>query len=430
MNDDDRIRTGRKTTGANACALAIAARAFNVPSETFIRDHVRLLAPDATALICDDATGTDTFACPVFGGPLPSGNMRQRPWRARLMAPLRRAPWPRLHEPAERHLAEFLEAHRPRALLAEHGTTGCRVLAASLHAQVPLFVHFHGADATTVAARPRWRKRYQILFAEAAGIFAPSRFLAGRLRDLGCPKHKLHVSPNGLDPSLFRATTCEAGRVLAVGRLVEKKGPQFTLEAFARVKHSRAEAHLDIIGDGPLYDECRSLAANLSIDDAVTFHGAQPHGVVTEMLSRAALFVQHSVTTTDGDMESFGISLLEAQASAVPVVATQHNGFADTVVHGQTGLLVPERDVPAMADAMALLLSDSEKAGAMGAAGRARVRAEFRHDHVRVRLLSLMGLTDLLGTEPHNPLVPATAVVDPDENFAREHDFRDPDPSR
>ena len=94
-------------------------------------------------------------------------------------------------------------------------------------------------------------------------------------------------------------------------------------------------------------------------------------------MKKAALFCQHSVTAPRGDIEAFGITIIEAMACGVPVVVTRHNGFPETVVDGITGFMVPEHDVHAMAAAMKRLLADSELRRKMGKAARDRVIKKF-----------------------------------------------------
>jgi glycosyltransferase involved in cell wall biosynthesis len=196
----------------------------------------------------------------------------------------------------------------------------------------------------------------------------------------------------------FRPTARLPFRVLAVGRLVEKKAPHLTIRAFAEVARRFPEARLDMIGDGPLMDRCRALVEEHGLATRVRLHGAQPSNVVARFMAEASLFVQHSVTAPNGDTEGFGISLIEAMASEVPLVVTRHNGFVEIVLDGETGLLVDEHDVSGMAEAMATLLGDTDRARAMGEAGRRRVLANFTHDHVRDRLRAIMGFPPFTGT--------------------------------
>jgi glycosyltransferase involved in cell wall biosynthesis len=111
------------------------------------------------------------------------------------------------------------------------------------------------------------------------------------------------------------------------------------------------------------------------------------------LMRSGGIFVQHSLTASDGDTEGLGLSLLEAMACEVPVVVTRHNGFVETVEHNVTGLLVDEHDVKAMAGAIGDLLADPVRAEAMGKAARRRVLNHFTLEHSRTRLRAILGLS-------------------------------------
>jgi glycosyltransferase involved in cell wall biosynthesis len=115
----------------------------------------------------------------------------------------------------------------------------------------------------------------------------------------------------------------------------------------------------------------------LGVGDRVEFLGPQPLDVVRSELRQARLFVQHSVVAANGDSEGSPVSIAEAAATALPVVATRHAGIPELVLDGLTGLLVSERDAEAMGEAMARLLADGTLAGEMGRAARQHAVAEF-----------------------------------------------------
>ena len=160
----------------------------------------------------------------------------------------------------------------------------------------------------------------------------------------------------------------EAPLALAVGRLIAQKDHATLLRAFARVRSALPEARLAILGAGPLEAETRALAAELGLEDCVTLPGRTD---IRDWLERADLFVHTS------RWEGFGIVLLEAMLAGLPVVATRVSAVPEVVVDGETGVLVEAGDVAARAAAVAALLSDPERAAALGAAGRRRAREEF-----------------------------------------------------
>jgi colanic acid/amylovoran biosynthesis glycosyltransferase len=230
------------------------------------------------------------------------------------------------------------------------------------------------------------------LFVSADGIIAASEFMNQKICDLGCPRDNISVAHCGVDPQRFRPSTREPGLIAAVGRLVEVKAPHLTIRAFAKVRRKHPGARLEVVGDGDLRALCESTIKDCGLEDAVVMHGARPTAFCADLMSRASIFVQHSVTAENGDTEGLGVSLLEAMASAVPVVATRHNGFIETVVHGETGFLVEEHDIDGMAAAIDTLLDNPERARTMGEAGRRRVMANFTQKLTATRLRSIFGI--------------------------------------
>ena len=376
--------------------LAIAAPSFDAVSETFIRDHTRFLAPGRTVLLCQRSSGSERFGYPVlshiasppvrYGNRIADGLLR----RCRALLGRSLAPGDNLRVQA------FLTEHQPRVLLAQFGPTGVLMMGPCAGAGIPLFVYFRGNDATGLARQPRIRRQYARLFAAATGVIATSGYLSERLAAMGCPREKLNVCPSGVDASRFRVSAREPGRVLCVGRLVEKKAPDQTLRAFAKVRARMPLVHLDLVGDGPLRDLCLRLIDELGLQDAVTFHGRQPPETVATLLGRASVYAQHSVEASNGDCEGTPVGVLEAMASGLPVAASRHSGIGEVVLDGETGFLCNEHDVEGMAEAMERLLADPARAGEMGLAGRRRVEENFTHSHVRQKLLKILGLEELL----------------------------------
>lgn len=271
------------------------------------------------------------------------------------------------------------ERLRVDAVLAEFGPTGVAVTDACRRLGLPLVVHFHGYDASVRPVLEKYAAGYAAMFRQAAALVSVSRVMQRRLIEIGAPPEKVHYNPYGVNCDLFDGA--EPARappvVLAVARFVEVKAPQLTLAAFAEALRQCPEARLRMIGDGPLLEECRSLAAGLSIDHAVTLPGRQPHHVVADEMRGARLFAQHSVEAASGGMEGTPVAVLEAGATGLPVVATRHGGIPDVVKDEETGLLFEERDVAGMARRMLRLLRDPAAAAALGAAARRRVREHF-----------------------------------------------------
>ena len=217
------------------------------------------------------------------------------------------------------------------------------------------------------------------LFRVAAAVIGVSQAMCRQLISLGAPAGKVHYNPYGIDCQRFDgANPGEAPPVfLAVGRFVEKKAPQQTIKAFARVAESIPAARLKMIGDGPMFKQCRDLAISLQIADRIEFLGTLDNERVMQEMRGARCFVQHSVMAEDGDSEGTPLAILEAGASGLPVVSTNHAGIPDVVIPDETGFLVPESDVESMADYMLQITSQPQLAGELGARAQQRIRQEF-----------------------------------------------------
>ena len=148
-----------------------------------------------------------------------------------------------------------------------------------------------------------------------------------------------------------------------------------------RVAEAIRAVALDIVGDGPLAPALRSRAAALGIAAAVEFAGALPADEVAAQLRRAWLLAAPSLTASDGDAEGLPNTVVEAAASGLPVIASDHSGIPEAVEDGRTGLLVPEGDVEGLAHTITGLLGAPDRRSDMARAARAL--AEERFDLVR-----------------------------------------------
>jgi glycosyltransferase involved in cell wall biosynthesis len=157
-----------------------------------------------------------------------------------------------------------------------------------------------------------------------------------------------------------------------VSRLADEKGCKESIAAFAEVAANSRHASLDIYGDGPALSELVRLVEAHQLADRVTFCGHVDSATLATMLPRYDAFIQHSLGN-----EAFGVSIAEAMACGLPVVATSVGGIVDLVIDGTTGFLVAERDVPAMAQAMLRLTESTALRERMGRAARIRVVESF-----------------------------------------------------
>ena len=241
--------------------------------------------------------------------------------------------------------------------------------------KVPITTVFHGYDITQYTDdRP---DIYRELFEQADLLLPISDLWRRRLIDLGAPPEKIKTIRLGVDCNAFdyKLRTISAGqrtRFITIGRMTEKKGHRFTIQAFSQLASRRPDLDLslDIVGNGPLFDDMRSLAEGSGHPDRIQFHGGLPHQEIKRLLDEAHIFVLPSVTAADGDMEGIPVSIMEAMAMGLPVISTRHSGIPELVADGSSGRLVEEKDVPALSSAMEELASSPDLIGTMGSKGR------------------------------------------------------------
>lgn len=229
----------------------------------------------------------------------------------------------------------------------------------------PYIVTGHGADVTSLNQGLMKSLKRRCL-KKAAAITAVSEPLMEVLDEI-CPGQKHRIISMGCDTSAFgqqyRVTELfhQENRpvVLFVGRLAEKKGVRYLIESLRYLnKDYEFPVKLVIAGDGPLREELESQAAEYG--DQISFIGPKTHEELKSIYASADLFVMPSVTAKDGDKEGFGLVMLEAFASGIPVVASDSGGISDLIHNGENGLLVKERDSKGLAGAIHQVLSDKE----------------------------------------------------------------------
>ena len=367
-----RFASGRINSRERVLVLAPTARAA---SETFIRANLNGLSFALTAYFGDEVPLTAPWRL-VYGTSI-------------LLSKLfTRLHWLRLAGlPAACVAFTLIRRHQPDVVMVEFGFEAVRVMEACAWSGVPLVVHFRGSDASAQGRLGLLKSRYRRLLAMAAGVIVKSRPMADTLLALGAKSDRLLISPSGANAALFQGSgpAFAPPVLLAVGRFVAKKGPLQTLRAFALLCRDPAPAALKpelwMVGDGPLLPSARSLVVELGIQAHVRFFGVCSQARVAQLMREVRGFVQHSMVAPDGDSEGNPVSVMEAQLSGLPVVATRHAGIPEVVLEHETGLLVDEGDERGMAQAMARLLLDPELAARLGDCGRRRVQERFTVEH-------------------------------------------------
>jgi glycosyltransferase involved in cell wall biosynthesis len=252
----------------------------------------------------------------------------------------------------------------------------------------PLVVSVHGSDVflseTSLLARIGARKAFR----RAAAVTACSGNLASRSLRLGAREPE--VIPYGVDTDFFRpdadgadpvraelALAPGAKVVLALGRLVRKKGFEYLLEAMAELSKKGRSAVLVVLGKGDLEEELLSRAKGLGISDRVRLVGSVERSRLPAYFTAADVVVVPSVRDPAGNVDGLPNVLLEAMASGKAIVASAVAGIPEAIRQGKEGILVPERDVRELANALDELLGSSERRQALAGAARKRAEQDF-----------------------------------------------------
>jgi glycosyltransferase involved in cell wall biosynthesis len=173
-------------------------------------------------------------------------------------------------------------------------------------------------------------------------------------------------------------------KLLFVGRFVPKKGLPLLLRALARARHELPPFILSVIGGGDGEGEARRLTAELALEECVRFLGLRPHADVIAEIDRAHLLAVPSVTAADGDTEGGAPTiLLEAQASGLPVLGTDHADIPFVVAPPYRDYLAREGSAEALADRLVALCADADRWPALAEAGRDHIRAQHGPDNFR-----------------------------------------------
>jgi glycosyltransferase involved in cell wall biosynthesis len=281
---------------------------------------------------------------------------------------------------------DVLNAWRPDVLNAHYasgyGTT------AALCGVRPLLLSVWGSDVYDFPYEGAFKGRLiRGNLRRATAIASTSHAMARQVQRLVPAITDIAVTPFGVDLAQFApdaanrdATSITLGTVKS---LAPKYGVDLLLRAFAGLLNNPQvlalpqPCRLMIVGDGPQRAELEALAAELGIAAQTTFVGAVAHRDVPAWLNRLDIYAAPSRL----DSESFGVAVIEASACAVPVVVSDAGGLPEVVRDGETGLVVPRDDVPALQAALTKLVLDAALRDRLGARGREHVEREYEWAH-------------------------------------------------
>jgi colanic acid/amylovoran biosynthesis glycosyltransferase len=289
-------------------------------------------------------------------------------------------------------LAALIEAGGITHLHAHFGSAATTVarLAARL-AGITYSFTAHAKDIFHASVDPVDLRRKLV---DAHHVITVSEFNLRFLRErYGRAADRVHRVYNGIDLDAFRADPTLDGRdidVVAVGRLVEKKGFDVLLEACALARDQGRPLRCRIVGSGERHDALRAQLDALGLQEQVTLVGPLPQDQVRAELRRATVMAAPCVHGADGNADGLPTVILEAMALGTPVVATPVTGIPEAVLDGTTGRLVAERDADALATALLELAADAVERRRFAAAARRHVEEHFASSRQAAQLRALL----------------------------------------
>ncbi|MBA2316903.1 MAG: glycosyltransferase [Euzebyales bacterium] len=275
-------------------------------------------------------------------------------------------------------LAALVRARGIRHLHAHFGSSATTVarLAAKV-AGISYTFTAHAKDIFHESVDPTDLRRK---LGDAQRAVTVSDFNLAHLRETyGPAAYRVERVYNGLDLGAF-AYSSPADRppvVVAVGRLIEKKGFADLLDAMALLSERGVHARCVIVGTGDEETRLRERAFALNLGGTVEFTGALHQRRVKELIASAAAFAAPCVIGADGNRDGLPTVLLEAMALGTPCVSTDVTGIPEVLVDGVTGLMVPQHDPATLAEALAQLLAAPDLRVRLAERGRAMIEADF-----------------------------------------------------
>ena len=275
-------------------------------------------------------------------------------------------------------LARLAREHGIGLLHAHFASTATEVARlAARFAGIPFTFTAHAKDIFHESADPDALRRK---LADAAHVITVSDFNVAFLRrQFGSAAHRLSRLYNGIDLERFKFGSARARqpRIVAVGRLIEKKGFAVLVQACELLAKRKVAFFCDIIGTGQLEAALRAQIGQLGLQELIRLLGPQPQSEVIQHVRSAAVFAAPCVVGADGDADGLPTVLLEAMALGTPCVSTDVTGIPEVLQGGETGLQVKPHDPVGLAAALERLLADAELRISLTSRARELIEREF-----------------------------------------------------
>lgn len=301
--------------------------------------------------------------------------------------------------------ARYLHYDNPCLIHAHFGHTGYNCLGLKKAGRLPMVTTFYGNDLSYLPSQvPEWKNKYKKLFQEGQLFLAEGNHMKKELMALGCPEEKIKVQHLGIDLdkitySLKKIHPDETIKILTAASFAEKKGIPYAVDVFGRIKQNNPSLKIEmtVIGDSrgsaeeeKIKKKIHDLIHDYDLSDHMRLLGYQPYDVWLKELSLNHIFIHPSLKAASGDTEGGApVSIIEASAAGLPILATNHCDIPEIVLDGKSGYLVPEKNTEALEQKLMFLISHPEDWESLGRAGRNHIKEEYNIINQAERLKDL-----------------------------------------
>ena len=302
---------------------------------------------------------------------------------------------PKISYHQKKYFTKIISNNDVKLIHAHFGPSGIEILPIAKDLNIPLVVSFHGYDGSILLKYEGYKQKLKRLF-EYSHVIVPSHYMLNELNERVGNLINYSIVNYGIPLDDFRYVKRASvkGKVdrgekltfLQVSNFVEKKGHFYTLSAFKELLNFYPNVQLILAGDGYLKGKIQELVNNLGLNKKVIFPGAVNHKQVSNFMSKADVFLHHSVTSTQGDKEGIPNVIMEAMATGLPCISTLHAGIPELIRDGVNGFLVEEKDINGYVQKMITLLSSS---GNFASEARNTVESDFNLDLQNEKLIKI-----------------------------------------
>lgn len=334
--------------------ILMYADGFGGNTTTFINNEIKYL----------ESRHNLTFACirKLNSGIFKFNSVKVLPFKVTLYAKVLKRLYPSLNyknNDFANALNILVEEIKPDVIHCHFGTEALKIIDNLEDKTIPIVIHFHGYDASSALKNKEYIIRLkEVLSQDRVYPIFVAKYLRQNLIKLGISIKNETILHCGIDLEMFQLDKKIIKKktkkiFLQVSSLVEKKGHEYTLQAFAKfLKNNKKNYELWLTGDGERRQFLEDLTKKLNIQSSVKFLGYVIPSEAIELMKKADVFVHHSITASNGDQEGIPTAVMEAMAMELPVISTIHSGIPELVQNGVNGYLVQEKDINTYAKKM------------------------------------------------------------------------------